>query len=61
MKNKLIVIGWMGTKVAFLNVDREEAIRRAREEHDFDDVDAEHHVYEFEFNDVFGVYDAYEV
>ena len=60
MKNKLVVIGWMGTKVAFLNVDREEAIRRAREEHDFD-LDPEHHLHEFEFTDVFGVYDAYEV
>jgi len=62
--NKLIVIGWMGNKIAFLNVSREEAIKRAKEDHDYTELDnpefLKHHVYEFEFNDVFGSYDAYE-
>ena len=27
-KNRLVIIGWMGTKRAYLNVERDEAIRR---------------------------------
>lgn len=57
MANKLIVIGWMGIKRAYLNISREDAIglyKRSGGGEVTEDM-----VKEFEFNVEFGVYDAY--
>jgi hypothetical protein len=63
MKNKLIVIGWMGVKTAYLNVPEEEALRRwlqsnSATREDIEDFDF---VQEFDFEDEFGVYDAWDL
>ena len=57
MKNHLVVIGWMGAKKAYLNVSREEALRRYVETEG--EIDGEH-IAEFDFDDQFCVYDAWE-
>ena len=57
MKNKLIVIGWMGVKTAYLNVPREEAINRYMQSRNVTSEDIE----EFDFEDEFGVYDAWDL
>lgn len=54
VKNKLIVIGWMGGMTAYLNVSREEAIRRYTTEND-----DTYSVKEIEFDNEFEVYDAW--
>jgi hypothetical protein len=61
MKNKLIVIGWMGTKMAYLNVPREEAINRFMKSNftSRQDIEVFDFVREFEFEDEFGTYDAW--
>lgn len=65
MKNKLITIGFMGVKTAFLNVPMEEACRRYGIEQDLDPPTKEqienggYEISEFEFDDEFGVYDAW--
>lgn len=62
MKNKLIVIGYLGIKKAYLNISREDAIKRYTDQ---EGLDMEYEsrlideVQEFEFNDEFGVYDAW--
>jgi len=53
MKHKLIVIGVTGRQRCYLDVDREEAIRRYRER---DDAIEEAKVFEIEFDDEFGTY-----
>lgn len=68
MKNKLISIGWLGIKRCYLNVSREEAIKRYVEEAEnsiLDDID-EHYlvrndlIEEFDFDDEFSAYDVGE-
>jgi hypothetical protein len=61
MKNKLIVIGWMGVKTAYLNVPREEAINRYMQSENVtsEDIEDFDFVQEFDFEDEFGVYDAW--
>jgi len=54
-KNKLVVIGFMGSMQCYLNVAREEAIQRFCKENQYLDVC----VAEFEFDDQFGAYDVY--
>jgi hypothetical protein len=49
MKNKLVVIGFMGSMQCYLNVPREEAIQRFCKENQYLDVC----VAEFEFDDQF--------
>jgi hypothetical protein len=58
--NKLIVIGWMGVKTAYLNISREEAIARYMKSHGDDEPPPDDVITEFEFKDEFGVYDAYQ-
>ncbi|MEQ1950961.1 hypothetical protein [Mesorhizobium sp. CN2-181] len=65
MKNKLIVIGWLGVKQCYLNVSREEAIRRYVEKKDSSSVDETYLkqfdlIEEFEFGDEFSAYDAWK-
>lgn len=60
MKNKLIVIGWMGSQTAFLNMTREEAIARY-EEVEGDKLDPDFLadpdlIREVEFDDFFHTY-----
>jgi len=57
--HKLTVIGWLGVKRAYLDVSREEAIKRyeVNEGHTPDDT----MIKQFVFSDEFGVYDAYSV
>lgn len=69
MKNKLITIGWTGTKRCYLNVPREEAVRRfvKSEMYGYETTEeialttAESLVEEFEFDDEFGAYDAWKI
>lgn len=61
MKNKVISIGWLGLKRCYLNIEKDEAIRRYCEsEHinanDFD----EDSIDIIEFEDEFGAYSIYE-
>ena len=63
MKNKLIVIGWMGIKVCYLNVSKEEAIRRCTESGVMDSDELEENpdvIKEIEFDDMFYAYDVWE-
>lgn len=57
-KNKLITIGWLGIRTAFLNVSREEAIRRYLQKNPEDADVADKLVHEFEFDDEFYTYEA---
>ena len=70
MKNKLIVIGWLGHKRCYLNVSRNEAVRRyvEQEMHGWEttaeiaqmrQTTAESMTEEFEFDDEFSAYDAW--
>lgn len=56
--NKIIVIGYLGIKRCYLNITKEEALKRYIDEngHDFEVEDIE----EFEFKDEFSVYDIWE-
>lgn len=57
-KNTLTVIGWMGTKRAYLNLSREEAIARwVASEGEAEPADGLIDI--FEFDDEFAVYDAW--
>ena len=58
-KNKLVVIGWMGCKQAYLNMPLEEAKKRF-ELSNGESVESMG-VKEFDFDDEFCVYDAWEV
>lgn len=59
MTNRLVVIGWMGVKRAYLNVPKEEAIARYKRSDGIEESDElECDVFEFEFEDEFSVYDA---
>jgi hypothetical protein len=65
MKNKLISIGWLGIKRCYLNVSREEAIRRfVRDECDGnpeitdETLTKDRLIEEFEFDDEFYAYDV---
>lgn len=57
MRHTLIVIGWIGDKRAYLDVTREEAIRRFTESEEVAPKDDE--IGEFTFTDEFNVYDAW--
>lgn len=65
MKNKLTVIGYLGDKSAYLNLSKEEAIRRFLDSNlNFqdcveEDVEKYYNVEEFYFDDEFCVYDAW--
>lgn len=62
MKNKLIQIGVMCDYRCYLNVDREEAIKRycISENITFHYFDINVSIHEIEFEDEFGAYDIYE-
>lgn len=57
--NKLIVIGCMGIKRAYLNVPLTIAIQRYLSCEEKECLDNSDHISEFEFEDSFGVYDAW--
>ena len=66
-KNKIIVIGYLGGKTCYLNVKKDEAIRRylLDTENGYtvetaNELDESGLVKEIEFRDEFCVYDAYE-
>jgi hypothetical protein len=62
MKNKLITIGYIGLKRAYLNISKEEAIKRYTSQSDYVEAyesDLLDDIYEIEFDDEFGVYDAW--
>jgi hypothetical protein len=63
MKNKLIIIGYIGLKRAYLNISKEEAVKRYISQTGYDeeyDKDLLDDIREIEFNDEFGVYDAWK-
>ncbi|HEY9640146.1 MAG TPA: hypothetical protein V6C57_06660 [Coleofasciculaceae cyanobacterium] len=62
-KNTLISIGWKGDKRCYLNVSKEEAIKRYVESEGMttDKVIANDFVDEFEFDDEFGSYAVYSI
>jgi len=57
-KNKLVTIGVMGDRTAYLNVPREEAIKMYMEENGIAEEDFWYEVNEFQFDKTFVVYDA---
>ncbi len=57
MKNKLIVIGYLGCKECYLNIPMEEAIRRYIDEGN--EEPDEYHIDEYEFDDQFGAYEIH--
>lgn len=57
--NKLIVIGWRGLKKAYLNLSREEAVRRYCETEGETPKEAEAKLSEVVFENEFSVYDAW--
>ncbi|MBI4020717.1 MAG: hypothetical protein HY369_00575 [Candidatus Aenigmarchaeota archaeon] len=58
--HRLVVVGLIGLKRAYLDIPREEALRRYMEsEHEFTEAKIADNVLEFEFTDEFGVYDVY--
>lgn len=63
MRNKLIIIGFTGLAIAYLNVDKEEAIKRFCEKEDWTKEDFDkflrEDIKEFEFDDEFGCYAAW--
>jgi hypothetical protein len=58
VKNRLVVIGYSGSKRAYLNVSRSEAIRRYLASEEFPPSDDM--IQEFEFVDEFWVHSASE-
>lgn len=66
MKNKLVVIGYLGGKTCYLNMPREEAIKLYNEANseansNISTDDPDIRVTEFEFDNVFAAYDAYPI
>lgn len=58
VSNKLIVIGWIGTMIAYLNISREEAIRRWMLSEETETPPGDDMIEEFEFTDKFWTYEA---
>ncbi len=60
--NKLICVGFLGVRRCYLNLDREDAVRRYLEALGEESLDGgEEWITEFEFTDEFGAYDVYSV
>jgi len=62
MKNRAIIIGWIGSKRCYINISKEEAIERYKNTDGFTvgyDDEALGDTREIEFDDEFGVYDAW--
>lgn len=57
--NKLVTVGYLGCKRAYLNVSREEAVRRYCAADGVERLTEVEYVEEFTFDDEFGVYDAW--
>ncbi len=56
MRHTLVVIGWLGVRTAYLDVSKAEALALyAQENGECQDVP----IKEFQFNEKFGVYDAW--
>ena len=58
-ENKLVVVGWLGIRRAYLNVSREEAVARWMRDSGDTVPPPEDKVEEITFTDEFGVYDAW--
>jgi hypothetical protein len=58
-KNKIVGVGGMGQFICFLNVDKEEAIKRYKAYFSLPEDSLKYTIFEFEFNDSFWVYDAW--
>lgn len=62
MSNNLVLIGWLGCRVAYLNISKEEAIKRFLKT-DKDTTETElidnDQIDEFKFDDEFNCYDAW--
>lgn len=60
--NRLVVIGFTGVKRAYLNLSKDEAMRRyaSAESVEIQDLEKSEFTKEFAFEDEFGVYDAWE-
>ncbi|RUX60132.1 hypothetical protein [Mesorhizobium sp. M7A.F.Ca.CA.002.12.1.1] len=63
--NKLVVIGWLGIKTCYLNLSREDAIKRYKQDNPDSLFEEEalkrpDLIQEFEFEDEFGAYDAWK-
>ena len=62
--NKMVSIGYMGIKRCYLNVDKDEAIRRFLESEglskdEFETIHGSYPVQEFEFDSEFGAYEVW--
>lgn len=61
MKNKLICFGYTGDYVCFLNMSREEAFEQFKIQEKEPNLNIENiNLIEFEFENSFGVYDAWK-
>ena len=58
--NKIIHIGFMGLQSCYLNVSKEEAIKRYKKDNDISDDEQMYDVREFEFDDEFEAYDIWK-
>jgi len=61
MKNKIILIGWLGAKTAYLNMSREEALAKYIKDNPNDEPEDNDLIDEFQFDDEFWVYDAWSI
>lgn len=60
--NKIIKIGFRGVYSCYLNITKEDAIKRYRLEYDIpENEDIGANVEEFEFEDAFAAYDVYSI
>ena len=61
LTNKIICVGYLGIKRCYLNVNKEDAVKRYLELLGEEMVGSEEQITEFEFTDEFGAYDVYSV
>lgn len=57
--NKMVVVGGMGSWICFLNIEKEEAIRRYKEYYGLPEDSLKYTSHEFEFGDSFWAYDVW--
>lgn len=56
--NRLVVIGWIGCRTAYLNIDRDEAIKKYLADHQESNLDGTP-VEEIQFESEFGTYEVW--
>lgn len=60
-KNTIVSIGWLGSMINYLNVSKEDAIKRYKTEHDIpedEELSTEIHISEYQVDDQWYSYDG---